>query len=249
MTRHLSSLDNPFVKQLAKLRENKRYREDMQQVVIAGKSLVIDLAPRFIYKMLILSEGMPLPEGMRAEQIYSATLPVLRKITGVESPDGYAAVLAIPEPIIPSPLRFLVACDRIMDPGNLGTIIRSAAALGWDAVYLLPGTCDPFNDKVLRASRGASLTFPLIRGAWQDLKVLSEENKLRPFVADIEGVDSHQVPPAERVLLVLGNEAQGPDSFCKDWCRQITIPMKPGIESLNVSTAGSILMYTLKIQS
>eukprot|EP00899_Mesostigma_viride_P001073 jgi/Mesvir1/10967/Mv07852-RA.2 len=147
----------------------------------------------------------------------------------------------------------VLALDRVQDPGNLGTLARTAIALGWDGLFLLPGCCDPFNEKVVRASRGAMAKFPLATGTWGDLNALVRARGLTCVAADVlegaavtNGRQSAALSPLPSCCLVLGSESQGVSEETKRHCRAVTIPMPGDMESLNVAVAGGILMFSLK---
>ena len=173
------------------------------------------------------------------------TEAILKKVSGVQTPEGIAAEIAMPSFTSLKGMKKVIALDEVNDPGNLGTLIRTALALGWEGAYLLNNSCDPYNDKALRAAKGATFRLPLQRGNWKELEQLITLNQLDPIVADIDGTPIENVTAKERILLVLSNEAKGPSVEAKQICSTVTIPMPGPMESLNVSTAGAILMYTL----
>lgn len=239
----IESSDNPLIKHLVKLRINRIYRKEQQSIILSGKSLIFDIAKYIPLKTLLLEEGVQ--SSLHAEKSVFTTLSILKKISGVENPDGCVAEVAMPLEKSLNACEKVIAFNGVRDPGNMGTLLRSALAFGWDGAYLLPGSCDPFNDKALRAARGAQLLLPLAHGDWNSLKNLAIQQNWRTLVADIEGENIKDFSCSERILLILGNEAQGVDSEIKNWGRKIMIPMSSQMESLNVSIAGSILMYML----
>lgn len=239
---HIQSTDNPLVKHLTKLRTDAATRRKEKKVVLSGKSLITEIARKTPLSVLILSEGnLPLP----ALETFTASEAVLKKISGVESPDGYIAVVDLPAEANLDHCKSILALDGVSDPGNFGTLLRSALAFEWEGILLLPNTCDPFNDKALRAARGAQFSLPMRKGTWDDLKELCKKQQFTPLAADLEGQDIRTFTSPSRPLLILGNEGQGLQQSA-DWCKKITIPMAPHSESLNVSIAGSILMFTIK---
>lgn len=165
-------------------------------------------------------------------------------------------------------LRRLLVLEGVQDPGNLGTLLRCATAFGWDGVWLLPGCCDPFNDKALRASRGASLRLPLVSGDWKQLEHVAAGNGLVLLAAEPEeleqeprqqmgqrqeqgqptkaaGGDWLQELRQQRIALVMGTEGQGLSQRALSACRPVSVPMMGDMESLNVGIAGGILMFLL----
>ena len=147
----IASLHNPFVKHLVKLREDKKYREEHRSVLISGSTLVREISatnpPKHVFfdrSTESIENGIPVSHA------------VLKKITGLPSPEPIAAEFPLPHPSSLVGLAPILALDAIRDPGNLGTLIRTALALGWSGIYLLPTCVDFFHEKVIRASRGAA---------------------------------------------------------------------------------------------
>ncbi len=139
--------------------------------------------------------------------------------------------------------KYFLILDSLSDPGNLGTLFRTALALGWDGIWLTPGTVDPFNDKALRAARGATFCLPF---AWKTREEIIEATKkgaLTLYTADIEGKPLHTISPRPPLALILSSESHGPQNWPSE---KITIPMQPHVESLNVASSGAILLYTLR---
>ncbi|KAL8109210.1 hypothetical protein AgCh_025342 [Apium graveolens] len=156
----------------------------------------------------------------------------------------------------PSPHRVLVL-DGIQDPGNLGTLLRSAMAFGWGGVFLLPGCCDPFNDKALRASRGASFQLPVVSGDWIHLEALKNELQMKILAGHPADDDNHKSVTLlsrmfadsladKKICLVLGSEGNGLSKKSRQEAELVAIPMTGEFESLNVSVAGGILLYMLQ---
>ncbi len=156
-------------------------------------------------------------------------------------------------------MRRLLALDAVQDPGNLGTLLRTALAFGWDGVFLLPGCADPFSDKAVRASRGAALRAPVARGGVDELCAAAEAHGLTMLAADpepeggSEGGTRGDLPlkgwreqaGTSAVCLVLGSEGQGLSAEVRALTIPVAIPMHGGMESLNVAVAGGILMFIM----
>ncbi|CAH9106211.1 unnamed protein product [Cuscuta europaea] len=198
---------------------------------------------------------------------------VMKKLSGVQSVDSIKmiALFKIPSSFhnvgdefteddcskwFPFAHRVLVL-DSIQDPGNLGTLLRSAMAFRWNGVFLLPGCCDPFNEKALRASRGACFQLPLVSGGWKLLKKLSDKFNMKMLAGHpakdgkskmvtrlYQGfADSLADQP---LCLVLGSEGGGLSEESREVCELVSIPMGGDYESLNVSVAGGIFLYMLQ---
>lgn len=211
----ITSLDNPLVKHFVKLRTKSSYREEHNSVLVASKKLVDELSA-LVSPKKVLTQA---PEA------------IFKKITGQNSPEAVVAEFERPKPSCLLGLDHILVLDRIQDPGNLGSLVRTALALGWQGVLFLEGCCDPFNEKAFSASRGALFRLPFAFGGLDEIDAPL-------LVADLEG----QEPTFQkRCALVLGNEGSGSTIEAP----KISIPHKGEMESLNVAAAGSILMYTL----
>lgn len=238
--RQITSLQHPLVKHLVKLRQDKEYREQEKCVLVSGIKLVTELASRLPVKILIADKEY---SGIAADEVVLATSEMLKKITGLQNPEGIAAVVALPPPADLKNCRKLLILDEISDPGNAGTLLRTALALGWDGAFFTAGSADPFNEKAIRAAKGATFRLPLRTGSWDELSSLTAGKQV--LIADVAGEPLNRVQKKEKIVLILGNEARGVSSQGKKLGMLVSIPMAPAMESLNVASAGAILMYTL----
>jgi RNA methyltransferase, TrmH family len=234
----LSSLQHPLVKKLVKLRESRPTREEEGAVLLSGETVIQEISQTCVIKNLISTK----PLSIRAEKHHLATEEVLQKIIGHATDDLVAAEIATAPHSDLTKTQLIVVLDQIQDPGNVGTIFRTALALGWDGVFVIEGTADPYNDKALRASRGAPLRLPWCEGSWDDLSTFPHH----PFVADIQGAPLAQMKFSKPLMLVLGHETRGPSKSARQRGSLITIPMKGAMESLNVASAASIMLYHIQ---
>jgi TrmH family RNA methyltransferase len=168
---------------------------------------------------------------------------VFRSASDTESPQGLMAVFPRLQLTLPAEPDFILVLDSIRDPGNLGTIIRTALAAGVDGVILSPGTVDPFAPKVLRAGMGAHFQLPIIELSWVDIDHLIRG--LNCHLADIEGGQSlWEVDLTSPLAIILGGEAAGPGENARKLAHQIiNIPMSGKTESLNAAAAGAVLLF------
>lgn len=247
--KEITSLQHPLVKHLVKLRQNNDYRYDHHALVIEGTKMIAEAESICTFKTILTSAPELVPKAIKADEIILTTTDIIQKISGLPSSEGILAEVSMPQPADLKNKKFIVALDRVNDPGNLGTILRTALALGWEGVFLLDESCDPYNEKALRASRGAVFRLPIAHGNWKDLQKIANENKLKAFVADIQGTPFNQISSSDGILLVLGNEASGPSKETLSSCTAITIPMPGKMESLNVSVAAGLLLYSLRQNS
>ena len=182
----ITSLQHPIVKHFVKLRNSRAFRKEQKSALIVGTKLVLELSSHTQLKTLFIENGAEQPP-VKAAHIYYVTPEILKKITGLEQPEPYAAEVELPKPADLSQKKFLLALDGIADPGNLGTLIRTAYALGWDGIFICEGSADPFNDKALRAAKGATFHIPLSEGSFGELDQLIEKSNLSVYIADMDG--------------------------------------------------------------
>ena len=167
-----------------------------------------------------------------------------------DSPQGILAIGAIPRRTIATleaagRVRFVVL-DGVQDPGNVGTIIRTAAALGATGVLAMPGTVDLWNAKVVRSAMGASFHLPVLHAAWEEIDHLRQSG-VALWGADAAGVPLHQAVPPERLALVVGNEGAGLSMDARRRAdTMVALPIDSTVESLNVAVATGIFLYQLR---
>ncbi len=168
-----------------------------------------------------------------------------------DSPQGILAIARVPEHALAElpaagTLRLLIL-DAVQDPGNVGTIIRTAAALGATATFSLPGTVDLWNAKVVRSAMGAHFHHPCLTGTWDELDTFRRDHDLAIWAADAAGDSVETVESPERLGLVVGNEGNGLSSLSRTRVdRLVALPIASTVESLNVAVAAGILLYELR---
>ncbi|HUQ46137.1 MAG TPA: RNA methyltransferase [Gemmatimonadaceae bacterium] len=168
-----------------------------------------------------------------------------------ESPQGVLAIAEIPEHsldhlALPAGAR-LVLLDGVQDPGNVGTIVRTAAALGAAAVLALPGTVDLWNAKVVRSAMGASFHAPAFSCTWEQLDVFLQREGVTLWGADAGGAMLESLAVPDRLALVVGNEGAGLSAEARARVAALaSLPISSVIESLNVAVATGILLYQLR---
>lgn len=243
MQQKLTSLTHPLVKHWVALRKSKEARNECKTALLCGINLIRDLASSHAFKTVIVEEGYEPPFALRYERHYVCTAEMLKKITGLAEPQPLAAEIDLPSEKDLKDTHFLLVLDGIADPGNLGTLLRTALALRWEGVFLTPESCDPFNEKALRAAKGATFKIPIQRGSWHVLEALLGTRLL--LAADVAGQPLGTVRAQPPLALALGNEAKGLSPQILSKAKRVAIPMHTGMESLNVACAGAILMYEL----
>lgn len=241
----IESLNNLKIKQIAKLHARKE-RKKTGQFLLEGFHLVEEAAKSNIDIEIILTVNPDkLTEVMvqNSKQQYEITFKIAEKLSQTEAPQGIYAVCNMPT-IDDITLNRAVYLDRIQDPGNVGTIIRTADAAGMDAVIIAKGTVDIYNDKVLRASQGSVFHIPVIE---MDFEEARQKVNGKVMGTSLENsVDYHQVEKADSFILVLGNEGQGVDEvILNETDVNLYVPIHGKAESLNVAVCAGILMYHL----
>jgi RNA methyltransferase, TrmH family len=174
----------------------------------------------------------------------------LGHLAATETPQGVivAAEAPVTDPLsIELPERCtLLLLDAVQDPGNFGTLVRSALAFGTALVITLPGTVDPWNPKAVRSAAGASFRVPIAGMALDDAAAWLRQRSFTVYAADATGRPIPSLPPAPRVALVVGNEGSGLGSGVRGLADEhVGIPMSGPAESLNVGVAAGILLYEL----
>ncbi len=169
---------------------------------------------------------------------------LLQRLSDTETPQGILAVLEYTRLPLPNDLNFLLIPDQIRDPGNLGTLLRSAAGAGVQAVLLPPETTDAFSPKVLRAGMGAHFRVSICEMTWKEIEQVCKSANLQIYIADMDGISCWETDLRTPLALVIGGEAEGASDEARKLADgKISIPMRGKIESLNAGAAGSVLMF------
>jgi TrmH family RNA methyltransferase len=198
-------------------------------------------------------------EGGRIEQVlrslretgvpcFTVSESVMTACSETKSPQGILAVVPIPDLAQPEQPTFTLILDRVRDPGNLGTILRTALAAGVERTILAPGTVDSSNPKVVRAAMGAHLRLPLISLKWEAVAetVAGSDVWLAVPGGGTPYTDTDWTRP---VSIIVGGEAAGAGDRAEALASgQVSIPMAEGVESLNTAVATAVLLYEVMRQ-
>jgi TrmH family RNA methyltransferase len=231
------------VKYCLKLKEDKSFRYKERKVLLFGHKTLSELPSKEGINTLL--ETYPHASGFTGSETYIVTDKIIDKIYGAELGDHLAAVVNMPEEKDVSSANHLLILDSICDPGNMGTLLRTALALGCDGVFFLGRCCDPYNDKALRAAKGATFALPLMTGDIGMLTKILAAKKRKVYIADMKGGPYTHTPKGEDSALILSSEAHGARQELMNTYTPISIPMSGAMESLNVSIAGGILIAHL----
>ncbi len=243
----ITARKNPLLQQVKKLLSSRKEREEAELFVADGTKLLAE-AVRFWdgLETVILSDGIQaqVPEGVR---VVCVPEDVMESISPMRTPQGALFVCRLPEKREFIPVPGMLLLDGIQDPGNLGTILRTADALQVPVV-LLEGCADPYSHKVVRASMGAVFRTPVVQASWQQVKQHCRDahipvavTALSPRAQDIR--QAH----LENMAVVIGSEGQGVRQDILESAQQeLIIPMNENCESLNAAIAAAIVMWQMK---
>ncbi len=236
----------------------RKERRASGEFLVEGPRVLSDLlrTGRPVTLVLYTEASLEEPDGRDLlARIAEAEIPLelvseveLRRHSDTVTPQGWLATAPIPTWTWSDVdgARLLVL-DAVRDPGNVGTLIRAAEALGAGGVVMLPGTADPWNPKVVRAASGSSLRLPVFEAGWDDVLARLREWGTPVWVAEADGdIVGRGDPRPRHVAVVLGNEGEGVSVRVRAAAdRIIAIPMRGEVESLNAAIAGAILMDRL----
>lgn len=242
----LSSTDNEKIKKYIKLKK-KKYRDEYGEFIVEGMHTVMEAFRSGMLEELILEEHevIPLPEKC----VY-VSMDMMKKISTVDNPPTVMGLCKKKEPNFYRNIgdRILIL-DQLQDPGNLGTIIRSACAFNIDSIVLSENTVDLYNPKVVRATQGMLFHINIIQKKSAEIIKFMKEANIPVYGTKVEhGIDARTLTEKDkkRFALVMGNEGNGVRSEIIDMCdKNLYIKMNYRVESLNVAVAASILLYEL----
>jgi len=184
----------------------------------------------------------------RGASILPVSDHVMRACAATETPQGFLAVVPMPAPPSPPLLTLAIVADGITDPGNLGTLLRTAWAAGVEVMFLGPGTVDAYNPKVVRSAMGAHFHPPLVSDT--DEGILGRLAGTPVWLTKPRGGLAYDRLDARSPLaLVIGQEAHGPGEFWRRRAdRAVSIPMDDGVESLNAAIAAAVVLFEIRRQ-
>lgn len=233
--REITSKNNPIFKHLKKLIGNASYRYSCKSAVITGDIIIHEILPLLTIKSFLSEQE----EFLNAEKSYKISKALLQKISLLPSLQGSIAEVSLPDFQDISLFKKIAIFDRITDPGNMGTMIRSAIAFGIEGIHITKGSCDPFNDKVIRSSKGGVFKIPL---SYEPFTSLNIEN-FNLLLAHMEGEKLENCLRKKPTAILLSHETKGLDPKWEG--TKVSIAMKGEMESLNVGVAASILFHDL----
>ena len=238
-----SSKQNSLIKKIASLKDKKGRRE--HGLYVANGVKMVSEAIKFNQPIeyIVKSENFNLEFETRSEVI-TVTEQVFSYLSDEATPQGVFAVIKTPSFKVCAPKGNAIILDGIQDPGNIGTIIRTAAASGYEDIYLL-SCADPYSPKAVRASMSGVYFVNLYKSSLEEVKSALKGCEI--ILADFGGKNLFEYKPKGNFAIVIGNEGNGVSEPVKKLADTVlTIPMDSKVESLNASVASAIMMYELK---
>ncbi len=247
--KHIISRDNILFKQLKKLAESSRERRKLGETLLDGAHLVNTYLEVFGEpKLLVIAEGQSTAEVSHLIQqladIPTVMFPTLMfaELSPVASPTGIIALVKTPviEPVADP--KFTLMLEDIQDPGNLGSMLRTAAAAGVEAVYLSEGCTEAWSPKALRGGQGAQFVLPIVERA--NLLDVASNFAGNVLATTLRGESLYDLDLSQPTAIAIGNEGSGlSDAMIKVSTHQVTIPIAAGVESLNAAAAASVCLF------
>lgn len=251
----ITNVQNPQVKGAAELKQ-KKYRQQQRCFLAEGlrtvEEAVNSKAVKSIFYTAIEDDRTRQLLEKAAEKqlkLYCVTEQIMKKLADTENPQGIIAVCKMQDTTLENLLasgEMLLVLDRVGDPGNIGTMLRTADAAGIGGMVLLKGTADIYAPKTVRASMGSLFHVPVVDGIEEEEFVrIAQRAGYQLLVTSLEGADNlYKAKLNGRLAFVMGNEANGvTDSLLKAADKRVYIPMAGRAESLNVAMAAGIVMF------
>ena len=246
----ITSRQNPLMTHLRKLASSRSYRKKSGEYLCDGTKLLAEaLKWGAEVKTAVFSEGVdipPLPDGVRAVRVSEE---LMRAVSPMETPQGALFTVALPEVQLPETLsgKHYLVLDGVQDPGNVGTILRTADAFDCDGVFLVNACADLYNPKTARATMGAIFRREAYTVTAEELFVLLRKSGVPLYGTALR---DDTVPLAEanlaRTAVAIGSEGRGLSQQVLDECaKTLKIPMNPRCESLNAAIAATVVLWEM----
>ena len=248
MEQRITARKNPLIQQVRRLVSSRKERQQTGLFVADGTKLLSE-AVRWWPGLdtVILSDGVEadVPEGVRTVRVPEE---IMAYISPMETPQGALFLCRLPEKAAFAPQKGMLLLDGIQDPGNMGTILRTADALEVPVV-LLEGCADPYGHKVVRASMGAVFRTPVIQSDWQTVQQACRDARISVAVTALtDRAEDIRNAKLSEMAVVIGSEGRGVrQEILENADRELIIPMNPRCESLNAAVAATIAMWQMKL--
>lgn len=246
--KRIESLSNSLVKYWKKLATTRKERDQSGEFLVEGFHLVEEALQGTEVLNLIVREGVEIPATWNVDNIYmvEVTAAIAAELAETERTQGIFAHCKQPDFEVKPSLKKFLLIDAVQDPGNVGTMIRTADAAGMDAVILGKGSADPFNPKTIRSTQGSIFHLPVLRGELVDWVEQLQERDIPIYgtALDATSVVYNQVQKTPSFAVIMGNEGSGiSKELLTKTTKNVIIPIMGGAESLNVAVATGIVLY------
>ena len=250
----ITSSQNAKIKLVRALLGRAKDRHEENAFVVEGVRLVAEAVNglwnvRFaLYDESLSERGRSQVESLQSSgvDVEMVSDRLMKSLSETETPQGLLAVLEISQLPITPPSDFILIPDQIRDPGNLGTLLRSAAATGVQAVLLPPETTDAFAPKVVRSGMGAHFRLAIRSMTWEEIEQISKSAGMPIYLADMDGKSCWETDLSQPLALIVGGEAEGASAQAHQLAHhKIRVPMMGKVESLNAGVAGSVLLFEI----
>ena len=249
----ITSVHNPKIQRVRALQGRSSQRRQERAFVVEGVRLAEEaLASGWNAELVLFTEGLN-PRGRevvngfaaRGAVVEQVTEPVLHAASDTQNPQGLLAVLPMGFLSLPATLDFAFIPDEVRDPGNLGAMLRTAAAAGVGVVWLPPGAAAPFAPKVVRAAMGAHFRLRILQESWDEIEAQVKGRALQVYLAAAGAGQPYSESDVHGPLaLIIGGEAEGAGAEAQRLAAHcVHIPMPGGGESLNAAIAAAILLF------
>lgn len=248
----IESKSNSLFKDLKKLKDKKKYRDEKKQYIIEGFRFVKEaIKSNASLEYVIFTENFSEKEKEFIDSLEKLNIKsvimaktLLDEICDTENPQGIIAVVEVKDSVL-NLGNMIILVDKVQDPGNMGTIIRTAHAVGASSIIITKGTVDIYNDKVLRSSMGSIFYIPVIEDYDLDLVKDLKSQGYKLLVSSLQGENNFFEENLKgKVIIAVGNEGNGVSDEVYDISDiKVKIPMPGNSESLNVAIATSVMMY------
>lgn len=247
----ITSTHNPTLKLVRALIRDAKERRETNLFVVEGFRLVKELLASEIEVEKILVSAHPSKKARQLAESFESSeflieevdSHIFEEISATENSQGILAIAKIPKGLVKEMPELILIPDRIRDPGNLGTLLRSGVAAGVELALIPPETTDPFSPKALRSGMGAHFSMPIQRVDWVEIKTVAKDYQVIIASADGE-VSIWDTDLNSRTIIIIGGEAEGASKEAEELANlRVNIPMKGKIESLNAGIAGSIILF------
>lgn len=249
---NITSTSNETIKYFISLND-KKTRMNAKRFIVEGYHLVNEASKTNLLEAIISTDEKELKKINNVKR-YLVNDAIINKIATTKNPQNILGIVKMLDhnitnllPIIKGNKTKLIMLDDVNDPGNLGTIIRTAAGLGYDGIIMSPNTVDLYNEKVIRSTQGVMFKIPIIKANLQEIiKLLKKEKVFCIGTALTNAKDVKHITKKDKFAICIGNEAKGISKEVLDnMDENVKIAMKNDVESLNVSIAAGIIMYEM----